>query len=471
MGAGSPSADVRGDTIAAVATAAGTGALAVLRVSGPAAATIAAGLVTPWPLVARRATRVRLADPETGALLDDAVATWYAAPHTFTGEDVLELSVHGGGYVSALVLAALVAQGARPALPGEFTERAVRAGKLDVLQAEAIGELIAARSRATHRAALRQLSGALTRQLAELRDAVLHIEALLAYEIDFPEEDDGPQPRARATEAGVAVLGVLDRLLATLPQAVRAREGMQVVLAGAPNAGKSSLFNALLGDPRAIVSDVPGTTRDAIEAMLDADPWPWRLIDTAGLREASEPVERLGVEVSERRLAGADVVLVCADDDDRLAYALERIAALTPARRVAVRTKVDDAQTAAAWTPSFALASALRADGVDGAVAVSAINGLGLDALRARLTTVAQAVEPEPPESQPMILRARHAAALRSAREEVTAFLDAWESQALPAPVVATHLRAAVHALDELMGTIDMDDILGRVFRDFCVGK
>jgi tRNA modification GTPase len=264
---------------------------------------------------------------------------------------------------------------------------------------------------------------------------------------------------------------VLDRLLATLPQAVRAREGMQVVLAGVPNAGKSSLFNALLGDPRAIVSDVPGTTRDAIEALLDAEPWPWRLIDTAGLREATEPVERLGVEVSERRLAGADVVLVCADDDDRLAYALERIAALSPARRVAVRTKVDDARAAAAWTPSSALASALRADGVDGAVAVSAINGLGLEVLRARLTAVAQAVEPEPVESQPMILRARHAAALRSAREEVTAFLDAWESQALPAPVVATHLRAAVHALDELMGTIDMDDILGRVFRDFCVGK
>lgn len=471
MGAPSPSADVRGDTIAAVATAAGKGALAVLRVSGPAAATIAAGLVTPWPLLARSATRVRLADPETGAPLDDAVATWYAAPHSFTGEDVLELSVHGGGYVSALVLAALVARGARPALPGEFTERAVRAGKLDLLQAEAIGELIAARSRATHRAALRQLSGALTRQLAELREALLHIEALLAYEIDFPEEDDGPQPRARATAAGVAVLAVLDRLLATLPQALRAREGLQVVLAGAPNAGKSSLFNALLGDPRAIVSDVPGTTRDAIEAMLDAEPWPWRLIDTAGLRESTDQVERLGVEVSERRLAGADVVLVCADDDERLAQALAQIAVLAPARRIAVRTKVDDARAAASWTPSAALAAALQAEGAHGAIAVSATHGIGLDALRAQMTAVAQVVEPEPVESQPMILRARHAAALRGAREEVSAFLEAWEAQALPAPVVATHLRAAVHVLDELMGTIDMDDILGRVFRDFCVGK
>ncbi len=304
-----------------------------------------------------------------------------------------------------------------------------------------------------------------------MREALLHIEALLAYEIDFPEEDDGPQPRSRATEAGVAVLEVLDRLLATLPQAVRAREGMQVVLAGAPNAGKSSLFNALLGDPRAIVSDVPGTTRDAIEAMLDADPWPWRLIDTAGLREATEPVERLGVEVSERRLADADVVLVCADDDDRLASALTQIAALSPARRVAVRTKVDTAHAAADWRPTPTLEAALQAPGAAAVVVVSATHGIGLDALRARLTAVAQAVEPEPLESQPMILRARHAAALRSAREEVTAFLDAWESQALPAPVVATHLRAAVHAMDELMGTIDMDDILGRVFRDFCVGK
>lgn len=466
MGDRSPAADVRGDTIAAVATAPGRAALATLRVSGPATAGIAARVLRPWPLVARRVTRVEVADAESGELLDDALATWFPGPHSYTGEDALELSVHGGTYIPARVLAALVAAGARPALPGEFTERAVRAGRMDLLQAEAVGELIAARSRATHRAALRQLSGALTAQLAALREGLLQVEALLAYEIDFPEEDDGPQPRARVTAAATEVLDTLARLLSTLPLAARARDGMHVVLAGAPNAGKSSLFNALLGDPRAIVSDVPGTTRDAIEALLDDAPWPLRLVDTAGLRDAADPVERLGVEVSERRLADADIVLVCADSAAALARDLAAVQQRTAARCIAVRTKVDDGVP----PPAIAIASASASVAVP-SVAVSATQGHGLALLREAIRAVACEVEPEPPESQPMILRARQASALGVARQEVEAFVAAWTTEALPAPVVATHLRAAVLALDELMGTIDREEILGRVFREFCVGK
>ena len=463
MGENGRSADVRGDTIAAVATAPGRGALAVVRLSGAAAAAIAERTCSPWPVVPRTATRVTLHAPDdAGETLDDAIVTHFIAPASATGEDVVEFSVHGGPRVSAAVLAALVTAGARPALAGEFTERAVRNGKLDLLQAEAVADLIEARSRATHRTALRQLSGALSVRLAALRESLLEVEALIAYEIDFPEEDNGPQPRERASAAARAVLGAIDALLGTLPRAELGRDGVTVVIAGAPNAGKSSLFNAMVGDPRAIVSEIPGTTRDAIEALLDDDPFPLRLVDTAGLRDGDDALERLGVGVSERRLAGAHLVLVCADDDAELVASCATVAVLSTAPRIAVRTKSD--LLAHAWAPPSALAAAAY-------VAVSAVTGAGLAAVRDAIRAALQPLAPDPAEELPAITRARHAHALGTARVETAAFLEAWEAATLPAPVVATHLRAAVHALDELVGAIDVEEVMERVFRSFCIGK
>lgn len=458
-------ADPRGDTIAAVATAAGRGALAVVRLSGPEAARLAHRLGCPADLPVRTVVRVRLHHPDAPSQpLDDALVTRFAAPRSFTGEELVEFSVHGGAYVSATLLAALVRAGARPALPGEFTERALRHGKLGLLEAEAIADLIDARSAAMHRAALRQLDGLLTRRLDALRDALLDTEALLAYEIDFPEEDDGPQPRARATEAATRVLAELDALLATRPQAELGRDGIVVVLAGAPNAGKSSLFNALAGAPRAIVSAIPGTTRDAIELLVDDEPWPLRLVDTAGLRETDDTLELLGVEVSRQRLATAHLVLVCADDDAALAQACLLVAQQSRAPRLAVRTKADLRDNAAARDIPPGLDAAA-------VVAVSATTGEGLDELRAAIRGLVRTLVPDPTEEHPVVTRARHAHAIEAARAEVQAFLEAWTGEALPAPVVATHLRAAVHALDELLGGIDTDAIIGRVFRTFCVGK
>ncbi len=459
MGAIERSAEARGDTIAAIATAPGRGALALIRISGPAARTIAARIGVRGDLPPRRATRVRLHATDTpSATLDDALATFFPAPHSATGEDVVECSVHGGALVGRAVLEALVTAGARPALAGEFTERAVRNGKLDLLQAEAVADLIDARSRAMHRAALRQLSGALSTTLQALRGALLDVEALIAYEIDFPEEDDGPQPRARAVAAADAVLVALDALRATLPAAELGRDGIAVVLAGPPNAGKSSLLNALVGDARAIVSEVPGTTRDAIEVLVDDDPWPLRLVDTAGLREGGDQVERLGLEVSARWLARAHLVLVCASDPAALDAAAAAVATLSEAPQLRVRTKVD---------LSKAPADAVAGD----AVAVSATTGTGLDALRDAIRARARTLYPDPAEEVPQITRARHLHAIRLARDEVAAFRAAWAAGALPGPVAATHLRAAVLALDELLGAIDVDDVLERVFRTFCVGK
>jgi tRNA modification GTPase len=316
-----------------------------------------------------------------------------------------------------------------------------------------------------HRAALRQLDGALTRRLDSLRDALLDTEALIAYEIDFPGEDDGPQPRVRAADAARRVVRSLDGLLATRPQAELGREGVVVVLAGAPNAGKSSLFNALAGAPRAIVSALPGTTRDAIELLVDDDPLPLRFVDTAGLREPTDPLELLGVAVSHQRLATAHAVLVCADEDAALAPACTQVAAHTSAPRIAVRTKLDrDVPRDGGW---------IAPPGLDAvaSVAVSAVTGDGLDALRVTLRAIARALATDPLEEHPMVTRARHAHALTTAREEVELFIVAWTAAELPAPVAATHLRAAVHALDELLGGIDTDEIIGRVMRTFCVGK
>lgn len=468
-----------GETIVALATAPGRGALAVIRMSGSAAREIARRVGVSGALTPREATRVQLHECDTPAApLDDALATWFPAPRSATGEDVIELSVHGGSFVSTAVLAALVAAGARPARAGEFSERAVRNGKLDLLQAEAVADLIDARSRAMHRTALKQLSGALSHRLAALRDALVQVEALIAYEIDFPEEDDGPQPRARAVEAAERVLAALTALRGTLPAAELGREGVTVVLAGAPNAGKSSLLNALVGDARAIVSEVPGTTRDAIEVLVDHEPLPLRLVDTAGLRESDDLVERLGLEVSARWLARAQVVLVCGETDAGLAQAAEVVAAHSTAPRVLVRTKADRAaqgegvgRVVESASRGGAAAAATAAVARGDAVAVSALTGEGLDALRAAISDAVRAAYPEPAEDQPMVTRARHEAAVARAAEEVAAFAEAWRADALPAPVAATHLRAAIFALDELTGAIDIEDVLERVFRTFCVGK
>lgn len=436
------------DTIAALATPPGRGALALIRLSGPRAWEIAESVLTPWPLTPRRATLVSVRDPSTAEVLDRPIATAYEAPHSFTGEHAVEITTHGGVIVPAAVLAALVAAGARPALGGEFTRRAVLNGKLDLAQAEAIGDLVDARSPSAQRAALSQLDGGLSRRIAALRTALLDTEALIAYDIDFPEEDDGPIPRERVARSAATAAASLGQLLATAPIGELVREGALVVIAGPPNAGKSSLFNALLGRARALVTEVPGTTRDAIEALVEpaGAAFPLRLVDTAGLRETADTVERLGIEVSERYLRDAHAVLACGETAPALAETVALVHALTPAPVVPVRTKAD----------------------LHG-VGVSAETGYGL---RELLDEVYQVVGSKPCDPDtPIVTRARHRASLTAAAAELRQFQDAWAAGAVPAVIAAVHLRSAVHALEEIIGAVDTEDILDRLFAEFCVGK
>jgi len=453
------------DTIVALATPAGRSAVAVLRLSGPAAHEVAARVLVPWQETPRRAYLSALYDPSTRALIDRPVVTVYAAPRSYTGEQLVELSVHGGYTVPALALSALLAAGAREALRGEFTRRAVANGKMDILQAEAIGDLIDARSRAMHDVALAQLDGALSNRITALRQAVIELEALIAYDIDFPEEDEGPVPEMRVRSATSELLRSLDALLATADTGEAVREGAVVVIAGAPNAGKSSLFNALLGVTRAIVTDVPGTTRDALEAVIDIGRWPVRLVDTAGLRETQETVERLGIEVSERYLARADLILACGDDAESLCSTLARIHSLSAAPVIAVQTKRDLATpcaTAAAELPG------LRGTAV---VQVSAATGEGLGELTAVVGTALDQAQGTWEPDVPLLTRERHRRAVQLARDEVALFDRARAAAELPATIAAVHLRTAASALEELIGTVDLDDVLDRVFSAFCVGK
>ena len=452
-----PGAD---DTIAAVATAPGRGAIALVRMSGPRAADIAERVITPWPLPDRRPTLCSVRHPVSGELLDRALVTTFADARTFTGEPGVEIATHGGLLVPTMVLGALLAAGARQALPGEFTRRAVMRGRLDLLQAEAIGDLIEARSRAAHQTALGQLDGGLSRRIQALRDAVIQVEALIAYDLDFPEEDDGPVPRERILAATDELHAALAMLLDTARAGELVRDGALVVLAGPPNAGKSSLFNALLGHARAIVTDVPGTTRDALEAVIDTGAWPLRLVDTAGLRDTVDVVERLGVEVSERYLASADVVLACSDSVHALDTVVARVRSATEAPIVAVRTKADrqDACTDAV-------------DGAQGTVDVSAHARTGLHELVMLVQRILDEAGGARPEDQPMLTRERHRAAIASALREIAAFRATWRAEAIPGVVAAVHLRSAAMTLEELIGTVDVEQVLDRVFASFCVGK
>jgi tRNA modification GTPase len=405
---------------------------------------------------------VHVVHPATGAPVDNALAACFPGPRSYTGEDLVELSTHGGLLVPAAAVAALVAAGARPARPGEFARRAVLNGKLDLLQAEATADLIDAGSPAQARRALHQLDRGLSTRLDELRTELLELEALIAYEIDFPDEDEGPVAPERVVRAWQVVRDRIARLLDTAPEGERLREGALLVIAGRPNAGKSSLFNALLGTERAIVTEIPGTTRDAVEAHAVLEGFPFRLVDTAGLRESDDRVERLGLEVSRKYLAAADLVVFCEDNREtgegkREGDARDEFLTQVSAPVVFAHTKSD-------------LEAPSDGPTVRPSVAVSVVTGEGLAELKRRLAEVAFGRLLVLGDVEPVVTRARHRSALQRALGEVEAFRAA-RGSGVDAAAAATHLRAAVGALDDLIGVVTPDDVLDRVFASFCVGK
>ena len=442
------------DTLAALSTPSGTGAVAVLRVSGPDAAQVAARVFKGPRLTPRRALfgSVMAAD---GSALDEVLLTYFAGPASYTGEDTIEISCHGGVLVTRRVLERLLQAGARAAGPGEFTQRAFLNGKLDLTQAEAVMDVISAQTDRALQAANRQLDGALGRTILTLRDELLGILAHVEAYIDFPEEDIDPDTGTALRDRMASLLARLEALLATADQGRLLREGVRTVLAGAPNAGKSSLLNRLLGFERAIVSEQPGTTRDTIEEVINLQGFPLRLIDTAGLRQATaDTIEQAGMARTHSQLAEADLIVEIVDASqppgDRLV-----LPESATARHVLVLHK-SDLPLHPAW------------QGSDG-VPVSSRTGEGLAALADRLIAVITAGGNAFEQSE-VAVNARHQACLERARTSLTAAMAEFASGS-SVEFTALELRLALEALGDVIGRVDVEDLLGVIFSQFCIGK
>jgi tRNA modification GTPase len=446
--------------IVAIATAPGRGAVGIVRASGAGLLPLVQALCG-RSLVPRQATLLTFLEAD-GSVIDRGLALYFPAPHSYTGEDVLELQAHGGPVLLQLLLARCLQAGAalglRLAEPGEFTERAFLNGKLDLAQAEAVADLIDASTEAAARSAGRSLSGGFSQQVHGLRERIVRLRTLVEATLDFPEEDIDflQQAGARAQLQGIAE--ALDALLDGARQGALLREGIRVVLAGQPNVGKSSLLNALAGAELAIVTPVPGTTRDRVSQTIQIEGVALHVIDTAGLRsQTDDEVERIGIARSWDSIADADSVLFLHDltrrgqDDYEAAEA--QIAARLPvdAKVLHVHTKLD-------------LVAQAPVDGI----ALSAHSGAGLQALRSALLQCAgwHAV----PDGL-FLARARHVQALQRSREHLQRALALGDERATPLELLAEELRLAHDALGEITGQFTADDLLGEIFSRFCIGK
>jgi tRNA modification GTPase len=449
------------DTIVAPATAPGRGGIGVVRLSGPGVPEIAAGLLPRGLPEPRFATLATFRDG-TGEAIDSGLVLYFPAPHSYTGEAVLELHGHGGPAVLAALVERAVELGARRAEPGEFTRRAYLNDKLDLAQAEAVADLIDAGSQAAARAALRSLQGAFSDEVHALVEGLIDLRVWVEAAIDFPEEEidflADPALNARVE----ALRARFDAVTRAARQGRVLRDGLTVVIAGRPNAGKSSLLNALAGHEAAIVTDLPGTTRDVVREQLELDGLPVTVLDTAGLRVAGEGpadvVEAEGIRRTRAEIARADLVLFVVDaaaDPAAEAYAAERATLPEGVPVTLVFNKVDLATAEGVVVPE-----------VDAQLRLSARTGEGLAALRAHLQA---AIGYSPTDTGAVSARARHLEALtraRAALEAACALLAERRGE-----LVAEELRLAQRALGEITGEFTSDDLLGRIFGSFCIGK
>jgi len=439
-----PSDDLTRDTIAAIATPAGRGGIGVVRVSGPGVPRVAAAVLGKLPQP-RLAMFGSFRDRQ-GETIDEGLALYFPAPHSYTGEAVLELQGHGGPVVMQALLSACVDAGARIAEPGEFTRRAFLEGKIDLAQAEAVADLIDAASREAARSALRSLSGEFSAAIGALRARLVELRAVTEAMLDFPEEEVDALHREDAAARLAETRDALGEVLAKSRQGSLLRAGIHVVLAGRPNVGKSSLLNRLAGEERAIVTPIPGTTRDALREPMLIEGVPIVMVDTAGLRESRDEIERLGIQRTRQELERADLV-IAVFEANRGTDALQDLPAASA--RIDIYNKIDLA-------PGFAPPAE--------ALAVSARTGAGLEALRQRILEAAGwSAGGEPV----FLARERHLRAL----ERAAAHLAAAAGETPRWEFFAEELRLAHAALGSITGEFSADDLLGEIFKRFCIGK
>lgn len=423
------------DTIFARSTGAGRAAIAVWRISGPRAADVIEKLSGPVPSP-RRASHRKIRTPE-GGLLDDGIVLWFPGPDSATGEDLAELQLHGSIAVGAALADCLAAMGLRPAEPGEFTLRALRHGRIGLLEAEGLGDLLDAETEQQRQQALVGYTGSAREVVAGWREGLIGALAVLEAAVDFPDEEDIPaEIAARAIPSLERVQASLETELGKSGQGRRLREGLTLAIIGPPNAGKSTLLNRLVGEDRAIVSDIPGTTRDIVSARLDIAGRLVEVLDTAGLREETDdPIERAGMERSRAARAEADIVIELSGDGER-----------DDPRVLSVTNKID-----------------LDAVPADGSLGISALTGEGWDQFIAALTAKIEAAA-----APALFTHDRQLALLRSGAAALTRVL---ENPALDPELLAEDVRRVIALLDQVTGKITVEDVLGAIFSRFCIGK
>ena len=456
------------DTIAAIATALGPAGIGVIRVSGPAALAVAGQIVSNGSEVELRdrvATLVSLRDPHDGSLFDQALVTYMAAPRSYTAEDVVEISCHGGIAAVRATLDAVLAAGARLAEPGEFTLRAFLNGRIDLVQAEAVADMVAAPTDLSLKAAREQLGGRLSGEVAAARAQCLGLLARLEAEIDFSEDDVPPVDRRQAADDLSAIRLLLDRILDQVECGRLLRTGVRLAIVGSPNVGKSSLLNALLRSDRAIVTDIPGTTRDTLEEQFDLEGVPVAVVDTAGIRGTVDSVESEGIARSRRALAEADVALLVFDAGRELDDADNAVVGIVREYGLPVLTVLNKSDL-----PEQTGHRDLAALGIDGpAVPTCALNDAGVAPLRSALLELIGAGGIRANEL-PLVTNERHQEALRAARTHLEGSATA-VADGLPADFIAIGLHGAVRVLGEVTGEDATADLLANIFERFCIGK
>ena len=451
------------DTICAPATSAGTGAIAVIRISGPDALAVVDRVVAfrSGTAAAAKGYTVKFGN---AAGLDDVLVSIFRAPRSYTGEDAAEISCHASPYIVGALLDKLTEAGCRLAEPGEFTRRAYVNGKMDLAQAEAVADVIAASSAAQHRVAMNQLRGGYSAELRGLRGQLLELTSLLELELDFSEEDVEFADRSRLRELLDTACAHCRQLADSFRLGNAIKNGVPVAIVGAPNSGKSTLLNALLRDDRAIVSDIPGTTRDTVEETCVIDGVLFRFIDTAGIREASDEVERLGIERTFRKIGEAEIVLGVVDasmQQEAVSAAISAIAERFDATRqklLILLNKADKSDASPCHSERSEESYAL--------LHISAKHGAGLEELRAALAARAGIASA----TGTLVTNARHAAALREAADALRAVSDGLD-RGIPSDLLAEDLRAALASLGSITGLISTDEVLGEIFSKFCIGK
>lgn len=450
------------DTICAISTPHGIGGIAVIRLSGPEALNIADQLWRGKSLAEAKSHTAHLGtiiDPATGEPLDQGVATVFRAPHSYTGQHTVEFSVHGSEWVQTQLLHLLINSGARMAEPGEFTRRAFAAGQLDLAQAEGVADLIASNSRAAHRIAINQMRGGFSKRLNTLREQLLQLASLLELELDFSEEEVEFASRTQLLETAQQIHQEVTRLSDSFSRGAAIKEGIPVAIAGVTNAGKSSLLNALLGEERAIVSNIHGTTRDTVEDILTLGDYRFRIIDTAGMRSTTDTIERLGIDRSHRAIQQARIVIAVVDTNHPLDPQLQTaLQSLTPDTHVIVAlNKTDLNPDTPTPTTNWPI------------VKIAAKNHHGIDQLQQTIINTAKQICGNDAE-QLLITNARHAEALTAAAQSVSRVIDGLTT-GLSGDFIAQDLRETLHILGTITGTITTPDILASIFTRFCIGK